>query len=236
MKISFTLIFLIFAVFYLNAQEQSVLPVINKSSALYLETAADFAAVYSGKQEPKYSVKTVNHPYLDTQDFVEGTLSIDGCVYTNIPMRLNHEIDELAVLLPNKLFSVIIPHEHFDYAIIGSLYIIYNKAEDVEGSILQKGYFVRLYDGHSQVWKSRRSVLTTRIVDNTVENFFEHHNNIYVLKDGTYFPVNSKRSTLKLFASKKKEIKRNFKQLGLKYGKDPETAVIVMAAFYDSPD
>jgi len=236
MKIRLIFIYIFFAAFYLSAQRQSDIPVMNKSAELYLETVENYATIYSGRQEPKYFVKTVNHPYLDTQEFRTGTLSIDGCVYTDIPMRLNHYIDELTVISPNKYFSVIVPRENFDYAIIDSLYIVDNKLEDIEGSILQEGYFVRIYNGESEVWKRRKSVLNTRIRDNEFESYFEQHTNIYVYKDGAYFPVSNKRSVFKLFDSKKKELKRKFRQSGLTYNKDPEKAIVVIAGFYDETD
>ena len=236
MKILFAYIYLILAVFCLNAQRQTDVPEIDKSAKLYLEAATNYATIYSGKQEPKYLAKTINHPYLDTQEFRTGTLSIDGCVYTDIPMRLNHYIDELTVISPNKYFSVIVPRENFDYAIIDSLYIVDNKLEDIDGSILQEGYFVRIYNGESEVWKRRKSVLNTRIRDNEFESYFEQHTNIYVYKDGAYFPVSNKRSVFKLFDSKKKELKRKFRQSGLTYNKDPEKSVVVIAGFYDETD
>ena len=51
--------------------------------------------------------------------------------------------------------------------------------------------------------------------------------------DGVYYPVSSKRSVLKLFASKKKELKRMIKQSGLNYRENPERAIVVITGYYD---
>ena len=236
MKILFTIVYLFLTVFCLNAQRRTDAQVIDKNSELYFKASTNYASIYSGKQEPKYIAKTINHPYLDTQEFRTGTLCFDGCVYTDIPMRLNHYIDEITVITPNKYFSVIIPREYFEYAIIDSLYIICNRPEDVGGSVLQDGYFVRIYNGESEVWKRRRSVLNSRIVDNELEHYFEQYTNIYVYKDGAFFPVSNKRSVFKIFASKKKELKRKFKKSEIKYNIDPEKAIVAITGFYDETD
>ena len=217
----------------MNAQKQEDMTTVDERSRLYLDVAKNHASIFSGKEEPKYIAKTVNHPYLDTDEFRMGTLCVDGCVYPNILMRLNQDIEELAVLSPNRIFSVQIPREQLDYAIIDSMYIVYKRPVSADGRVLPEGYYVRVYDGERQVWKRKVSFLNTRIVDRTVEYLFESSTKIYLYIDEVYYPVSNKRSVLKLFASKKKELEKMLKQSGINYGKNPEKAIVAIASYYD---
>lgn len=199
----------------------------------YLNAANNYALIYTGKEEPRYKVKILNHPYLDTEEFREGALQLDGKLYLDVMMRLNQDLEELVVLSPNRSFSVLVPKEQLDYAVIDSLFIIYHKPVSADGKILPEGYYIRMYDGKCQVWKRKTSFLNTRINDMSLEYFFENSTKMYVYKEGIYHPVSNKRSVFKLFVSKKKELKKIVKQSGLNYRENPEKALVVIAKYYD---
>ena len=233
MKILLTVVFSFLSIYYMCAQNQADMTVIDNSATSYFNAAGNHASIYSGREEPLYMFKAVNHPYLDTDKFMMGTLSVDGCIYPIVPMRLNQDIEELAVLSPNRIFSVIIPREQLDYAIIDSLYIVYHKPVSADGRVMPEGYYVRIYDGETQVWKRKVSFINTKVENLTIDYIFESNTRRYIYIDGVYYPVNKQRSVLKLFASKKKEIKKMFKHSGLKYNEDPEKAIVAITRYYD---
>ena len=230
MRILLTISVFVLTIFYAHSQKQAILDV---NSGLYLKATAGNATIYSGREEPKYKFKTKNHPYLHTEEFREGTLSVNGTVYPGVFLRLNHDIEELAVLSPDGIFSVLIPREQIDYAIIDSLYIVYRKPKSTDGIVLPEGYYVRMYNGNSQVWKRNVSFINNKITDLVIDYFFDSVTKKYICIDGVYFLVNKKRSVLKLYASKKKEIKKMFKQTGMKYNEDREKAIVIMSRYYD---
>jgi hypothetical protein len=224
---------LFLSTYCLSAQEQTQISKDNSMS--YIEVASNYASIFSGREEPRYLNKAINHPYLETNSFISGTISIDGCKYFNIPMRLNQMIEELVVLSPNNSYPVIVPRKFLDYAIIDSFYIVFHKPESADGRVLPEGYYVRMYNGENQVWKRNISFLISKTISsgNSMEYYFDNKKKMYIYMDGVYYPVKNKRSVLKLFTSKKKELKKIIKQSGLKYRENPEKATVAIAGYYD---
>ena len=233
MKIILFLAFFCLSISVLCAQKQADTLIVESDAKKYFDSAKNHAPIYSGRTEQKYVYKTSNHPYLDTEQFRKGTLSVDGCVYNDVAMRLNHDIEELVILSPNRIFSVLVSREHIDYAIIDSLYIVYHKPVSADGRYMPEGYYVRMYDGEAQVWKRKVSFLTSRIVDQKVDYLFESNLKRYILIDGTYYPVTNKKSVLKLFPLRKKELKKMIKSANLKYKDDPERAIVAITRYYE---
>ncbi|MDR2914811.1 MAG: hypothetical protein LBV74_08285 [Tannerella sp.] len=234
MKIFLTSICCFLIICHAFAQKQDDILVIDNNISSYLETTKNYASIYSGKEEPRYKVKIINHPYLDIEEFRRGTLSFDGRVYPDVMIRLNQDLEELAILSPDKSFSILAPRDRVEYATIDSLFIIYHKPVSADGRALPEGYYVRMYNGECQVWKRKTSFLNSRINDMVLEYFFENNTKIYIRKNGIYYPVSTKRSVLKLFASEKKELKKIIRKSGLIYKENPERAIVTITGFYDN--
>lgn len=205
----------------------------NAVVASYLEAAKGYTSIYSGWEEPRYRVKTTNHPYLDTDAFRSGTLYMNGCVYPDVMMRLNNEKEALVVLSPNEKAVIVIPKERFEAATIDSLFITYQKPYSADGRILPEGYYVRIYDGTNKVWKREVAFLVSEIQQLKLIYSFQRQTKIYIWMDGVYHPVSTKRAVLKLFASHKKELKKMLKQTGVNYKDNPEKAVVAITSHYD---
>ena len=216
------------------AQEQNPEMIIDDNINSYLKAVNNYAVIYTGKEEPVYNVRTLNHPYLDTYEFRIGELSYEGRVYKDAMLRLNHDIGELIIMNPNKTLSIIVPKDRLDYAIIDSLYILYHKPVSADGMELQEGFYVRTYKGDHEIWRRETCFLNTNIKDHELEYFFEKKLRIYIYKDGVYNLVKNKGSLLNFFASKKKELKKYIKQNGLSFNKDPDMVIVYVTRYYDN--
>ncbi len=234
MKIFLTFFFCFLATYHAFPQKQVDIQEVDDNVKSYLSTVKNYASIYNGKEEPRYKVKILNHPYLDTEEFRKGVLYFDGRVYSNMMMRLNQDLEELAILSPDKSYSILVPRDRVEHATIDSLFITYHKPVSADGKVLPEGYYVRMYRGECEVWKRKASFLNSKINDLVLEYFFENNTKIYIRKDGIYYPVSTKRSVLKLFASEKKELKRKIKQSGLNYKESPERAIVAITGFYDN--
>lgn len=201
----------------------------------YLQTVGNHAIIYSGQEEVKYPNYILNHPYLDTDKFREGTLSFDGILYPNVRMRLNLHKEELVVFSSDNRFSVVVPRNRVDFATIDSLFIFYNFPSKDEPQ-LPEGYHVRLYKGDKyEVWKRETMFLESKIKDMLVESFFTKRRKHYLYTDGKYYPAGSKRALLGLLDSaKKKEIKKYIKQQKLNFKKSPDEAIVSVINYYET--
>ena len=235
MKNIFIFVSFFLTTFCLCAQEQPHSTEINEKAKLYIKNANNLASIYSGREEPKYPERITNHPYLESPNFRKGTLSVDGCVYHEMPMRLNQYVEELAVSTPDERLSILVPREYLDYAIIDSMYISFQKPQSADGKALPEGYYVRIHNGKSQVWKRSVSSIENSIrqVERTLDYRFVHKVKMYIYTDGAYHLVKNKRSLLKVFEPKKKELQKMIRKLELSFIKSPEEMVITVAKYYD---
>jgi hypothetical protein len=55
----------------------------------YFSETKEYAALFNGKIETPYERPFVNHPYLGTDQYVQGTLCYNDVVYQDIYMRLD---------------------------------------------------------------------------------------------------------------------------------------------------
>ena len=215
------------------AQEQNTATKIDNDVSSYFELVNVFSVIYSGKEEPKYTKLFVNHPYLNTDEFRKGLISYENRVYPDVMLRLNQEKEELIILSPDSRFSVIVPRDRLDYAIIDSLLIVYDRPESADGKTLPQGYYIRVHNGDCQVWKREKYLQLTKTKDYQMINEFEKKIWRYIYKNGIFHQVRSKKSVLKVFDTNKKELNSYIKQHGLNFRKNPEAAIVALTYYYD---
>lgn len=201
--------------------------------AEYFSDVSDYAIIYTGKEEIKYPAYMINHPYLYTSEYKKANLSFDGVLYPNVKLRLNLHLEELVVQSEDGRFNVVVPTDCVDFATMDGNYIFYNVPQT---GIKQfsKGYYVRFHNGKYPVYKRETCFIQSVIKDMKIEASFVRKNRLYVYKDDVYHMVGSKRAVLKLFSTKKRELKRFIKEQGLNYKKTPDEFVKRVTLYYET--
>lgn len=199
----------------------------------YLRNAGAWAVICSGKEETNY-VRVREHPYLDTQQYREGTVWFDGRMYPKQQMRLNVHMDELVLLVADSHAGIVLAPERVDSVSFSTFVVFYNAPPQTQTRLPDRGYYVRLYNGMYAVWK-RQTKLIERVTNGmNIEQIFTPRTRFYVYKDGQYQSVGSKRSLLKLFAPKKKELNLYIRQQQLNFKNNPDEAIVRTVAYYES--
>jgi 3',5'-cyclic AMP phosphodiesterase CpdA len=199
----------------------------------YLAQTGARAVIYSGKGEENLS-RVKGHPYLDTQEYRAGSLNFDGRLYPGVGMRLNVHTDELVLLSPDRRFGVVVLEEHVDSASFPAYEVFYNRQERRLAGLPDEGYYARLYNGRHTVWKRERKLIERVHNGMHVEEVFATQTRYYLCKDGRCQNAGNKRSLLKLFAPKKKELKLYIKQQSLDFKNAPDAAIVGLTSYYES--
>jgi hypothetical protein len=189
----------------------------------YLKLAGAWATLYSGKEEAQYP-GVREHPYLDTQAYREGNLWVDGRLYPAVKMRLNVYADELSVRSPDNRFGVVVSAERIDSAGFPQYDVFYD----------DRGFSVRLHNGKYPVWKRQTKQIERVANGMKYEQVFTSRTRFYVYKDGRYQNADSKRSLLKVFAERKKELNAYVRQQQLNWKEDPAGAILRLVKYYES--
>jgi hypothetical protein len=195
----------------------------------YLAEAKAYAALYSGKTEMPYEVTFTNHPYLETDSYVSGTLCYNHVVYQGVLMRFDLFRDEITVIAPDVPYRIVLNNEKFDYAVLNGSTII--KSVDAKGSAK---FLVLLHSGTFPVVKKHTLRIIEETSDRILKRSFQIQNQYAIYVDGTLYPVKNKNAVLKLFPDRKKELNEYAKLYKLNFREQIVQSIIALVNHYEN--
>jgi hypothetical protein len=95
------------------------------------------------------------------------------------------------------------------------------------------GFYDRVIDGTIKLFIRREKRYVEDIKNTELERRFETHKYYYIKKAGVFYRVRSKKSILKLFNDKKKELAAFIRTNKMKIKKDPEVFITAVSRYYD---
>jgi len=195
----------------------------------YLDTAKDYAVIYSGEVEEGYNPYFhENFPYYQTQNYAPGDLIYDDILYTHQKMRLDLYKEQLIILLPEKQYGKIVsPDKVNRIKLHDKEFIFHNSTENKE---LKNGYYYVMHEGERMFLVGKQTFQLTRSFQNSKFSF-KKQIAYYLLLDGKSHTVKNQRIFYKLFPQCKEQIKRLVKENNLNFSKDKETGLSVLAAY-----
>ena len=222
-------LFIFFSGSIVRAQEAGMIK-IPPTSAIqnYLSETNEYSALFNGKIETPYDRTFENHPYLETDRYVQGVLCYNGVVYNDIFMRLDLFRDEFTVFSPHKPYRIILENEKFNYAVLNGLTLVFSPE--------RSKYMLLIHDGAYPFVKQYRlavkedySALTFTIIRS-----FRIQTQYFIYIDAKAYPVKNKNALLKLFPDRKKELNDYAKQHKLNFRTQFEQSVIALINHYES--
>jgi len=206
---------------YLPAQES----ITDRYALGYLDAVSEYAALFTGKRPQPLNLFIRNHQYFKDEKFVSGRLSFGGVVYPDVLLRWDLYRDEIVVLSPDN-HDIALKKENVGFAEVHGYHIFYLRPDHLIGCP-PVGYYIRLYSGEYLLLEK----LTVNLFrDVTQRGRFVYEatlsTNFFLLKDGEYFKINSRRTLLKFFDSHHAELKQFIHTNKFKYKHDAERMVL----------
>jgi hypothetical protein len=99
---------------------------------------------------------------------------------------------------------------------------------------INEGFYEMLYPGLSKVYAKHEKVRQEYITAQQLYARFDEKTKYFILKNGTYFSVQSKSSVLRVFDDRKQDVKRFIAKNSLSFKTNRGKALAQIAAFYDS--
>lgn len=193
----------------------------------YSKEAGDYAALYSGKVEVGYSpYQYINHPYLDTDEFQEGTICFNGQLYSGLKMRYDTYKKWLAVITPEKRIVLQVDMRKVDYFTMGD-----------KKFIPQDGNFVALLYESEQMRLTQHTMCGMGVpVEKGKASYrnFKQRERFNLHKEGTDYTVSSRSGFIKLFPDNKKELKKFAKEQRLDFKAYRAESLTLMTKYADS--
>lgn len=183
--------------------------------------------VYNGSEYHEYISQNEEHPYLYDEES-NGDVMYRGELYPDMPLRYDLSTDQVITAYPHgsKIQLLANKVQYFEIAD--------HKFVRLENTKLPAGFYDLLHDGKMKFYARRTKQKTMKMNGNDPEPAFESYVKYFILKDGVYHTVKSKRSVMALMSDRKKELKRSLKEENLKFGKDREKAITRLMQRYET--
>jgi hypothetical protein len=217
------------AVFYCNPGFGQPLPV----QISQLDSLKENQILYNGKLWHNLYYNIKGDQFLFSNDFLPGSLTINGKSYNNLGISYDIYNDEI-ITLTNHGSILQLNKEMVDSFALVYNYKTYRFKNALEDSLTGiKGYANVLYKGKSALYVKYKKEIQILAVDNKYDLFFQTYR-IYFQKEGIVHQINSKRELLKLLYEDKAQIKDFIKKNKLKISKKEPESFVPVIRYYDS--
>lgn len=198
---------------------------------LYEDAIQDQSRLYNGNDYLIYFSKEEEHPYFGSDDWTDGSIVYWGELYENVPLLYDISSDQIVIehvrgnplrLHPEKVQQFTIT----DHTFVRLLRDDKNKIPD--------GFYDRLYEKNLKVYAKYSKTYRETLQAPKIISEFDASVRYYLVQDGNFHVVKSKRSVLQVLADRKSELKNFLRKNKISFQNDREKAIVRLAEYYDT--
>jgi hypothetical protein len=94
------------------------------------------------------------------------------------------------------------------------------------------GFYEQVYAGKTAVMAKRKKKREERYANAEFSALFTQDDHFFIVKDGIYYPVDSKKTVLNTFQDKKKELRQYMRKNHISFRPSPEDGILKSAEYY----
>jgi len=208
---------------------------LQQATDLYFRSVAEGAFLNYGNEVIEYQNKSVSHPFYSQDRFVYGTVNGFGVTYNDIPVKYDIVHDKLIVLDFNKIFKVEQVSERIDSFNILDHEFVRLTADSMNKSGIETGFYESLYMGKTvALFAKRKKIASELIKEGHSDLNFKERNYYFIRREDTFYEVSDKGSVMNALKDKKKELESFLKKNKIKFNKNREYAMTMLAEHYES--
>lgn len=215
-----------------SLQNETRLPEAYDSAASsYYSNQSKAYAIYNGRVFYGYP-GTKGHAFFPETNSVwqTGSIMYDDTWYYGVPLMFDVNKEEVLILPPNsipiRLFSERVQKFQYDNK-------TFIRLEPDSNNVLKTAFYQQLVDGDATILVRRIKKIDEKIEGFEIERKFITTDQYYLLKDGKYHAIHSKNDLFRLLKDRKLNLGRALKQQQLKFKRDKEKSMVVLATFYN---
>jgi hypothetical protein len=194
----------------------------------YTEAIGIQSRLFNGSEYLEHIVSRNEYAYMH-EDVEYGNVKYAGELYTNVPLYYDLETDQLVTAFPHGKKIQLLRSQVEYFEIDGHKFVL------LDNKKMANGFYDLLYDGKMKFYAQRQKVLVMKVDSNggNAHNIFESSVKYFILKDGAYHAVKTRRSVLALMSDHRKEIKRALKAANVRYKNEREKAIALLLNNYE---
>jgi len=200
---------------------------------MYFNAAGENAHIYNGYEyfTPDRNIK--GSPYYLSESPVPSNLVYDDSYYQDIPILYDVVKDEVVINRLGQNYKISLVSDKLKSFTFRSHEFVRISTDSASGGQMATGFYDRMYNGKTIVLVKRKRRLQESYIYNQIGYEYKEENFYYVVLAGQIVQVDGKSSVLKLFNSKKTEIKAFIRKNKLNFKSDFEKALVATSAYYD---
>src|SRR5579863_355125 len=200
---------------------------------LYFSAIGENAHIYSGYEylTPDRNIK--GSPYYLSDGPSPSDILYDDTYYSDIPILYDVVKDEVVINRLGQNFKISLITDKLKSFTLHRHEFIRISVDSANGVQLPTGFYDRLYNGKTIVLAKRRTRLQETYVYSQINYEYIREDIYYMIVAGQIVQVDNKSSAMKMFKSKKSEIKSFIRKNKLNFKSDFEKSLIAISAYYD---
>lgn len=198
----------------------------------YQKTLYNQAHIFEGNEYVTHDHRIKIHPFYRLDSLQIGTIFYNGVHYNEVPMLYDIVRDELAIQQPGSGYRIRVRNEYVAAFSLGG----YRFSRLVGDSAVNvpTGFYEVLHDGRTKALSHRVKTVHEDISSGSYRAEYIQKDRFYIVKNGHYYEVKSKRSLLNLFPDQAKNLRKYIRANKLKFNDTQrETAVTQVTKRYD---
>lgn len=189
--------------------------------------------LYNGRVWRNLYSRIEGNPFIFTNEFFSGTVTVNGKTFGNIKIRYDIFNDQIQILT-DKIIILQLNKEMVDGFTIKYAEVNYAFKKIDKNDITPVSGFVNVvYDKATALFVKYRKEIDTSGSDNLYGIFYLIRR-IYVMKDGTIQQVGSRNDLLKLLQDKKLQVRNFIRENKIKVSKLNPWSFATVLQFYDN--
>ncbi len=229
----FCILFLGFLVLVANAQQTKKDSILSIASAQFLKLMNQNAALYNGAEyvEPKQLIE--GFPFFGQEAYYNGNLTTSGIVYYNVPIHFDLLNDVLLIWSYDRSRLLMLNTEKVERFTLENETFV--KAQILPGAQKdnRNGFYQLLHEGGILVLAKKQKVIVQKSASDKSYAFYKQFNKYFIVVEGEWTEVSSKKSVLALFKQKRDDLKGYIAKENLNFRKAPEVFLKKVVAFYE---
>jgi hypothetical protein len=190
--------------------------------------------LYNGSEYVDYDNFFIGHQYFETDDWEDGTVHYDGILYRDVPLQFDIRQDELVTdNFAGPLRIRLVSQKVRQFTLLGHTFVRI-VSDSLQNTGVRTGFYDQLYAGGVTLLSKRNKIIEEYIENGKLVSEFIQKDRYYILKDGRYHSVKSKKSVLSLYADRRKELQKYLRENKVRFRENPEYAMVLMTRHYDS--
>ncbi|GAB3895170.1 hypothetical protein [Spirosoma agri] len=203
----------------------------NQAVTSYETALTEKTHLYTGHEFIPHDRRIKIHPYFATDSLQSGSITYNGLVYHDVMMLYDVVRDELAIQAPKNVFRIRPHTEQVRTFSLGNHQFARIVGDSAAG--VRTGFYNILHKGRVQFLAKRIKAVHEDISGGVYKADYLVKDRYYILKDGLYHEVRTKRSVFRLFPDQSASLRKYLRSARLKFSEQREEAITALVKQYE---